>query len=330
MLKAISEATKSIYIEMYIFLGDTENTHDFIGILKEKALKGVEVVIIVDVYGSKDIKPSIVAELRESGVEFIFFSHWLRHTHRKLLIVDGKVAFLGGVNIERKIINWLDVQVKIQGKIIKPVLKSFAYAYKMSGGKKESVLQHSDQWLTQKVKGWLIDNWSTTHRSYYINNYYRQRIIEAKTLIQLVTPYLLPPRWLIALLDDAVRRGVEVEIILPQNTDIKILNRVNYLNACRLAGIGIKFYFYPQMNHSKLMLVDREEGVVGSQNLDVLSFGFNVEAGIFFRQKNIINDLSNLLEKWKKQSTLFVPENNKINAWNKFLISIFNIFYKIL
>ena len=330
MLKAISEATQSIYIEMYIFLGDTENTHDFIGILKDKALQGVEIVIIADAYGSKDIKPSIVSELRESGVEFIFFSHWLKHTHRKLLIVDKKIAFLGGVNIERKIINWLDVQIKIEGKITKPILKSFAYAYKMSGGQKASILEYNDSSVTQKLKGWLIDNWSTTHRSYYINNYYRQKIIGAKTLIQLVTPYLLPPRWLIALLDDAIRRGVEVEIILPQNTDIKMLNRVNYLNACRLAGIGIKFYFYPQMNHSKLMLVDREEGVIGSQNLDVLSFSVNVEAGIFFRQKNIINDLINLLEKWKKQSALFVPENNKISLWNSFLISIFNIFYKIL
>jgi cardiolipin synthase len=329
MLKSIVGATKSIYIEMYIFLGDTYVTHDFLGILKNKALGGVEVVIILDAYGSKDLRQAEIAELREAGVELIFFSHWLRHTHRKFLIVDNQVAFLGGVNIENKIINWRDVQIKIQGRIIKPILKSFAYAYKMSGGHKASILQYNNHSFTKKLKGWLIDNWSNTQHSYYLNNYYRQKIIEAQKSIQIVTPYLLPPRWLLALLDNAVRRGVDVEIILPQDTDIKPINRINYLNACRLSAMGVKFYFFPSMNHAKLMLVDQEEGIIGSQNLDVLSFGFNMEAGIFFRQKDMIHDLSHLIERWKKESELFQSGLKKISFGNKVLIAIFKIFYPI-
>jgi len=329
MIKAILGATESIYIEMYIFLGDTNLTHDFLGILKTKALGGVEVVIIVDAFGSMDLKATAVAELREAGIELIFFSHWLRRTHRKFLIVDKRIAFMGGVNIENKIINWRDVQIKLQGRIVKPILKSFAYAYKMSGGQKVSILQYNNYSLTKKLKGWLIDNWSNTQHSYYLNNYYKQKIIEAQKSIQLVTPYLLPPRWLLALLDHAVARGVNIEIILPRQTDIKSLDKINYLNACRLSAIGVKFYFFPSMMHAKLMLVDGEEGVIGSQNLDILSFGFNMEAGIFFRQKNIISELSHLIERWKRESEFFESGLKKISWYDKLLIAIFKIFYPI-
>lgn len=329
MIKSIKSAEKSIYIEMYIFLSDTEETHDFVGILKEKAVKGVEVVIIADAFGSRDIKPEVVEELKKAGAEFIFFSRWLRRTHRKFLIIDNKIAFLGGVNIENKIINWQDVQIKLQGKIVKPILKSFAYAYKMSGGQKQSILQYNNKSFVKKLKGWFIDNWSNTQHSYYLNNYYKQKIVEAQKSIQLVTPYLLPPRWLLVLLDNAIARGVKVEIILPIKTDIEAIVRVNYLNACRLSEIGVDFYFLPQMNHAKLMLVDGEEGVIGSQNLDILSFGFNVEAGIFFRQKKIISDLSRLIEKWKKESTFFKDEYKKISTKDKFLIFLLKIFYPI-
>lgn len=329
MLQSILGATESIYIEMYIFLGNTNETHDFFGILENKARNGVEVVIIVDAFGSMDLKSSDATKLREAGVELIFFSHWLRRTHRKLLIVDKRVAFLGGVNIEIKIINWSDVQIKMQGRIVKPILKSFAYAYKMSGGKKFSILKYNNFSFIKKLKSWFIDNWSNTQHSYYLNNYYRHKIIEAQTTIQIVTPYFLPPRWLLALLDNAVNRGVDVEIVLPKTTDLKTLDKINYLNACLLSARGVKFYFFPTMNHSKLMLVDGEEGVIGSQNLDILSFGLNMEAGIFFRQKNIITDLSRLIERWKKESELFKPEFQKISKWDKFLMAIFKLFYPI-
>ena len=329
MIKSILGATESIYMEMYIFLGDTNTTHDFLGILKRKAQSGVEVVLIVDAFGSMDLKGEMVTELRAAGVELIFFSHWLRRTHRKFLIVDTRTAFMGGVNIENKIINWRDVQIRLQGRIVKPILKSFAYAYKMSGGQKTSILQYNNHSLTKKLKGWLIDNWSNTQHSYYLNNYYKQKIIEAQKSIKLVTPYLLPPRWLLALLDNAVRRGVSVEIILPNQTDLKSLDKINYLNACRLSAMGVKFYFFPSMNHAKLMLVDDEEGVIGSQNLDILSFGFNMEAGIFFRQKNIINELGHLIERWKRESEFFESGLKKISFKDKLLIAIFKIFYPI-
>ncbi|MFA7087883.1 MAG: phosphatidylserine/phosphatidylglycerophosphate/cardiolipin synthase family protein [Patescibacteria group bacterium] len=329
MFKAMSSALKSIYIEMYIFLDDTQATHNFLGLLKEKARTGLEIVVIADAYGSSSLKNGVVDDLKSAGVEFIFFSHWFRHTHRKILIIDNKVAFIGGVNIEEKIRNWRDLQIRLQGNIVKPLLKSFAYAYEMAGGKKESVLKYSRLPLIKKIKAWITDNFSVTNKIYYLNDYYRRGIAGAVKTITIVTPYLLPPRWFIALLDNACRRGVSVEILIPQDTDIKPLNKVNYLNACRLAEYGVKVYSTPFMNHAKIMLIDGSEGVVGSQNIDILSFGFNIEAGVFFRQKDLVYDLIKIIERWKNDASFLEATRSRIKWYDKILILILKIFYPI-
>ncbi len=329
MFKAMTKAEKSIYIEMYIFLDDTQATHNFLGLLKEKAKAGLEVVVIADAYGSSSLRGGAVDELKASGVEFIFFSHWFRHTHRKFLIVDNKVAFIGGVNIKEKIRHWHDLQIKVEGKIVLPMLKSFAYAYQIMGGKKESILKYSRLPLVKKIKSWITDSIVGTNRLYNLNNYYKERISAAKTSIKIVTPYLLPPRWLLAILDDACRRGVKVEILIPNDTDIKPLNKINYLNACRMAAYGVEFYLIPMMNHAKIMLIDDEEGLIGSQNMDVLSFNLNMEAGVFFRQKNLVNDLKNIFEHWRNESIYFNATGKKIKLIDKMLIAIFKIFYPI-
>ena len=329
MFKAMAAAQKSIYLEMYIFLGDTQATYNFLGLLRDKAKAGLEVVVIADAFGSAGLKKETVIELRQDGVEFIYFSHWFRHTHRKILIIDNRVAFIGGVNIEEKTRNWRDMQIKLTGKIIRPLLKSFAYAYEMTGGKKESILKYSRQPLAQKIKSWITDNLARNSKMYNLNVYYQQKIREAKQTIQIVTPYLVPPRWLLVLLDDACRRGVNVDILIPNDTDVKPLNKVNYLNACRLSDSGVKFYLMPEMNHAKIMLIDGQEGVIGSQNMDILSFNWNIEAGVFFRQKDLVGDLERIVNNWKKEAVIFAAHGRKIKWTDKILIGILKIFYPI-
>ncbi|KKT13835.1 MAG: Phospholipase D/Transphosphatidylase [Candidatus Falkowbacteria bacterium GW2011_GWF2_43_32] len=329
MFEAMAAAQQSIFIEMYIFADDTQITHDFLGLLKDKARAGLEVVIIADAYGSASLRNSAVDELRSAGAEFIFFSHWLRHTHRKILIVDNAVAFIGGVNIEEKIRHWRDLQIRLQGRIVRPLLKSFAYTYEMAGGKKENILQYRRLPLIKKIKSWITDNLTDADKTYHLSGYYRKKIIAAQTSILIVTPYLLPPRWLIALLDDACRRGVKVEVLIPRDTDVKPLNKINYWNACRLADYGAEIYLMPSMNHAKIMLIDQEEGVIGSQNIDILSFRLNVEAGVFFRQKDLVNDLQHLVTEWKKEATLLTSTPDKIKWFDKILIRILKIFYPI-
>lgn len=322
MYQAISESTQSVYLEMYIFLDDTDATHDFVGLLISKAQSGVKVVIVLDAFGSWALSSTAINNLKAAGVELHYFSNLLRRSHRKILIVDEQTAFIGGVNIKEGARYWGDLAMCLTGPIIKPMLKSFAYTYKIAGGKNQDILKYSEKSVRRKIKSWLVDNWPRPSKSYYLDDYYREKISGATQLVQIVTPYLAPPRWLLALIDGALRRGVRVEIIMPQNTDYRILNKVNYINSFRLAALGANCYFLPHMNHAKLMLVDSAEGVVGSQNFDFLSFGINLEAGVFFSQKNAVTKLSKIIEQWKHISEPFVYQEHKITWRDKILLAI--------
>jgi cardiolipin synthase A/B len=327
ILKAIDKAEKSIFIEMYIFLDDTSQTHDFLGKLKAKALAGVQVVIIADAYGSISLKSTSVNELRQAGIEFIFFSRWLRRTHRKLIIIDEKIAFLGGVNIYKKIRNWHDLQIRLSGTVVKPFLRSFARTYQKCGGKQEEVLNYSEIPLVKKIKAWALDSWETEDAQYIFRNYYQKKITEAKSTVEIVTPYLLPPRWLLAALDNAVKREVDVSIIIPADTDVKLLNRINYINASRLASVGVNFYFTKDMNHAKGMIIDKQEAVVGSQNLDLFSFGLNLEIGVFFSQKEAVDSLVAIFNRWRKEASRPDLSFKNLNFLDRILIFIVRHFF---
>ncbi|MDI3496300.1 MAG: cardiolipin synthase [Patescibacteria group bacterium] len=330
MYDAILKAEKSVYLEMYILLSNTKKTHDFFSLLIEKAKQGLEVVIIADSLGSTALSNSLIKESREAGIEFIFFSHFLKRTHRKMLIVDNKIAFLGGVNIKEGSRDWLDLQIKFQGKPVNLALRSFANAYLKVNGKKDSILKFSHITLPKKIKNWIFDNFPTNNKLYNLNKRYILKINQAKSLVQIVTPYLLPPRRLFLALDNACRRGVRVEIIIPKNTDINSLNKINYINARRLSDLGVLFYFGSQMNHSKILMIDKTEVLIGSQNADILSFGLNYEVGIFSQQQNLVKDVSTIIENWKIEATSFVGWNNKMKFFEKitfyFFRSIFSIF----
>lgn len=329
MLGAIRAAQSSIYIEMYIFLDDTKETHDFIGVLKEKAAKGIKVVVVADYFGSFSLQKKTIEELRQTGVEFLYFNGLFKRTHRKLVIVDRKFAFLGGVNIEEKIRNWRDLQIGVRGRIVLPILRSFARIYLDCGGVDENIKQYALSKPVKKLKSWIVENIPGTNRLYYLNSYYREKMGGAKDSIKIVTPYLSPPRWLLSALSNAVERGVRVEIMMPQDTDIKVVNRINMANAARLSDFGVHIYLGRQMNHAKAMIIDRQEGVIGSQNFDILSFGMNMELGIFFTQKDLIDKICSLFEKWKEQAVLFSESKQKTYLFDRILLLAIKFLYPI-
>ena len=329
MLKAIEEAEKSIYLEMYIFLDDTSASHDFIGKLIQKAKAGARVVIVVDSYGSSKIKKESIKSLREAGVEFIFFSNWLRHIHRKILIVDEKTAFIGGVNIGKSYAQWNDLQLKVKGKIVKALLKSFAYTYEISGGKNIKILKFRAKSFSKKFRTWLMEHWPKKNM-YALKEIYIEKISQAKKSIQIVSPYFSPPRWLIALLDEAVKRNVSVEIFLPKNTDWPLIDRVNLRYMSNLCPLGIKFFLLNRMNHAKILLIDGEESFIGSPNIDLLSFNILAEAGIFSKQKKLALELKKIISLWKKNSAEFKPSKFKMRLVDYIIFILAKIILPLL
>lgn len=329
MITAIDGATKSIYLEMYIFEHDTASSHDFIGKLKRKAQAGVRVVVVADAFGSKHLKNEIASSMQDSGIELIFFSHWLRHIHRKVLIVDKKVAFIGGVNIGKRFTHWNDLQLKIGGRIVKKLLKSFAYTYEMAGGTDAKILKYREKKITAKLKFWIIEHLPTKN-IHTLKAHYVEKISHAQKSIQIATPYFTPPRWLISLLDDAMRRGVSVEILIPKTVDLEIMNMINLHYMQKIQPLGVRFYLAKKMNHAKLLIIDGEEGLIGSQNMDLISFQINSEVGIFFREKKLLAELEAVVNEWKQDSEIFKPKDYRMRLIDYVILAAMKILHPIL
>jgi len=329
MYDVMFSAKKSIYLEMYIFQDDMID-FNFLALLKEKAKNGIRVRVILDSFGSNSLSKNSILEIKESGVELIFQSYFLHRTHRKILIVDEKIAFIGGVNLHQSASLWNDLMVQIKGELVSFITKSFAKVYTQCGGKDPLLLIHNQNKIFKDtVHDWLVEH-SPLKNKFNLKKIYKRHLSRAKVSITLVTPYFMPKRWLIAELHQAHMRGVNIEILVPRNTDSYFIDKVNYFFMNKLSKLGINFYLEPQMNHAKIMVIDNVEAIVGSNNLDYLSFELNSEVGIFFNDQKALHKILLIIKEWKKEAVFFETKTYIMHWYDYVLYFFIKIFYKIL
>ncbi len=301
MLASISSAKESVFLEMYI-LEEGDRGSLFLSELERKAREGVKVILVLDSLGSFALSEIAVDRLRSAGAEVLFFSHFWKRTHRKLLIVDGYTVFLGGVNIAERFAPWRDLEVRISGKrFASAAMRSFGRMYRSLGGKDPSLSRGSDATRGLRARLWFIEHGIGGKRM-TLRRHYERHIDEAKTRITLVTPYLVPRRWLIAKLHSAILRKVKVEIIVPERTDYRIVDRVNYRYLSLFASLGADVKVSSRMNHAKALIIDGREATIGSHNIDPLSFERNVESGVFFEDETMVRELERIVDDWRAES----------------------------
>ncbi|HRY62267.1 MAG TPA: phosphatidylserine/phosphatidylglycerophosphate/cardiolipin synthase family protein [Candidatus Paceibacterota bacterium] len=313
MFEAIKGATESIYWESYIFSNDTSHYLNFFKLLRDKASVGVHVVIVLDGFGSLwfSMNEELLSELKRHGVEVLFWNDWFHRIHKKILIIDEEVAFLGGVNIAHSFKKWQDLHIKISGKkIVKSIVRSFANSYYYGGGRDGRLVSLKRGWKTMKAEIWLLDHFPNAGK-FLLKRYYTEKISLATERVTIVTPYFAPKKWLTDLLKKTVERGVEVEVLIPRSGDLRVARISNNIFASHLSQYGIKFYLMNHMNHAKALVVDNRVGLLGSNNIDSQSFDFNIEASLSFEKEEMVNDLRRIVDGWKKDSVLF--ENGKHN-----------------
>lgn len=320
MLTAIVVAKESIYLEMYIFDGDTKG-YDFLTELEIKARAGLRVIVILDALGSFGLANESIERLKSAGAEVRLFSYWLRRTHRKILIIDEWVVFLGGVNISKQFARWRDLQVRVSGRMAKIAVRSFAHIYRECGGKNPALTFTKEIKLWSRARTWFIE--SGVHEKFRVlRMHYEEHIDGAVDNIILVTPYLVPHPWMVAHLHRAVMRGINVTIIIPTITDYTFIDRLNYYYASQFEKIGVHCLLGTGMNHAKVMLVDDRIGTMGSQNIDTLSFDWNVESGIFFEDKRMVAELKKIVSLWQREALPF-PKESYIPKWYDILLAYF-------
>src|SRR3989339_1582709 len=245
MYEAISLAQKSIYLEMYIFQNDMQD-FDFFNLLKEKGKLGLQVKLIIDSLGSTGLKDGAILELQRAGVEVLSLSYLLHRMHRKVLVVDERIAFIGGVNLHQKSKFWDDLMVKIKGNLVRKVVISFIKSYLNAGGKDPTLFGKNSKIAETKIDTWIIEH-SPVKKKFHLKRVYKKYLSRAQESIVLVTPYFIPKRWLSAILHQAVLREVNVEVLVPQSTDHFIVDRVNYFYIYKLSKLGVKFFLERKM-----------------------------------------------------------------------------------
>jgi len=311
---AIKRAEKFVCLQFYIFRND-DTGNGLSELLREKSREGVKVYVLYDHFGSFGTPRSFWREMRQEGVH-VRASHpfkwtapftYVHRDHRKLIVVDSKRAFTGGLNIaneysgfhlRRRSRGWRDTGILLEGPIVNELFDAFKNSWTTWGGKeilfrsgsKESHRPYPTSPARRAGKGKNVGKDSIPVLPIFsysregrkrMRTLLRHSIDHAQTRILLTTAYFIPSRRLIEKLERAVRRGVRVRLLVPGKSDIPAASYAGRAFFSRLLKSGIEIYTYlGEMLHAKTYLFDEGWSIIGSTNLDYQSFVYNDEGNV--------------------------------------------------
>jgi cardiolipin synthase len=306
--KALLSAKNHIHMEFYIIEDDVIG-NEIKDILVQKAKEGVDVRVIYDDVGSWSLSGKFIGEIRKVNgrihpfmkVRFPFFSSKLNYrNHRKILIVDGKVAFMGGINIADRYITggrfgyWADTHIKLEGESVHSLQAIFLVDWYFVS--KEILLRKrkkyfpdhpvSNRILVQVATSGPDSDWAGIMQAYFaiING--------AKHHIYISTPYFTPNESVLTAIKTASLSGIDVRLMLPHKSDSHLVfwSTLSYLS--ELMDAGVKIYLYTKgFNHSKYITADGHLSAVGSANIDMRSFEHNFEVISIIYDENVTRQL---------------------------------------
>lgn len=299
MLDECEKATISIDLEQFIFIHDDVGQR-FIDVCRRKAKEGVHVRLLCDAAGSFNFyRSTIIDEMKKDGVQIVFFntfipwtlhnhSLWFFRDHRKLLIVDGKIGFTGGICLSSEMKDWRDTHVGIQGEVVEEMKQSFTRMWERAHKRK----YRAPDIVKIGAQGFNYVTNSPLPRKRFLYHKLINTIRSAKKYVYLTTPYFVPDQRFIRILKLAAHRGIDVRLIVPEHSDHPIVDIGSKSFFHTLIKSGISIYQYKgKMIHSKTVIVDDEWATVGSFNLDNVSFLYNFEANLVSIDKAFVAEL---------------------------------------
>ncbi len=311
MLNDIKNAKDYIFLEIYRFRNDPLGVR-FRDNLVKKCKEGVKVKLLIDSWGAASSQ-SFFQDLIDAGGELRFFkkvklnldtftkSH--RRNHRKILIIDDQITFIGSANIAGYSFNWRESMFRIKGGIARKFKEVFYGNYRIY---KKYFYDKIAYTRTIKYGNYEIlrDVPSLTQQP--VQRKFLKLINQAEREITIETPYFLPGSNLRKALAEASQRGVNVRVIIPKKSDVGIMDLLasKYLGELSEAGIKI-FFFLPQNLHAKLFMADKKYFLVGSSNFDYRSFRYMHEICLFGENKSLIRQMVNHTNETLKESEPF-------------------------
>ena len=330
LLRDIEAAQDYVHVQYFIIENDTVGSQ-LIGLLKRKAQEGIQVRVLYDYVGSFYMRPRVLKEMRQAGIEVhpflevtpanvAFRINW--RNHRKIVVIDGKIGYMGGMNIADRYVTgdkkwdaWRDTHLRIAGEAVAALQYSFAIDWNFttrklltSPTKHHHTLPDHGGYIMQMMSSGPTNRWNN------ISIVFLRAISLSTQRIYIQTPYFLPSEPLLKALQSAALSGVDVRLMIPRRPDSLMLRLAtgSYIKECLLAGM--KIYFYePTVMHAKVVIVDDEFVTTGSTNFDSRSFEHNFEFNTLIYSKQFNKMMCDTFEadmnqctrvsmsKWKKR-----------------------------
>ncbi len=333
MYEAIFSARQSIYWEIYGLADDAAGAR-FVKLLCERAKQGLDVKLILDGIGSMELASQTEKEMRLAGIKIvwhnkvnfnfpkIFFKKLLVRNHRKILIIDEKIIFIGGVNILVQASEWYDLHLKVERAAAAGELsRGFARSYINCGGRKEDVkdmLRHGKRLATDAAIRFIMHSPARNWRHpFYLRRFFWRALRQARQTFKLVTPYYAPDARFLQLLTKAVKRGVKADIFLPWCPDHRFMQWVAHAFYDFTSKTGASIHFLKKMNHAKAFSVDDCLGAVGSINLTPRSFFTNYEVAAYFSNQTMVGDLNNIFDSWESEAFSLSEVGWEKRGWHR-------------
>ena len=353
LFEEIRKAKHHIHLEYFNFRNDSIANALF-DLLGEKVKEGVKVRAMFDAFGNlsnnKPLKKEHLKAIRKKGIEIVKFdpfkfpyiNHALHRDHRKIVVIDGKVGYTGGMNIANYYIkglpeigDWRDMHVRIEGDAVNNLQDIFLTMWNKStkqhigGAMYYPLLNDSIETGGKTVA--IVDR--VPRKSPKImRRMYVKSLDAAQHKVQIVNPYFTPTHSIKKAIRRALKRGVEVEIMIPGKSDIPFTPDAAFYTSNKLRKKGAEIYIYNGgFHHSKIMMVDSLFCTVGSTNLNSRSLRYDYEVNAFIFDKETTHELSSMFEDDKKDSTLLTKEEyKKRSAWKRFVGWFANMFTPFL
>ncbi|MEO8638084.1 MAG: phospholipase D-like domain-containing protein [Candidatus Taylorbacteria bacterium] len=324
MSEACERATRRIDFEQFIFLPDAIGSQ-FAEMFIRKSKQGIKVRLLIDSGGSYAFYNSALSEkMEKEGVEIEFYNKisplrlhnlrlWFFRDHRKLLTVDGKIGFVGGVGIADSMFGWRDTHLEITGDIVKEMENNFERMWKITIAEKFTPFPAS---IATKDGFAFVTN-APHNRERHIYRRIVSAIRSAKRYVYITTPYFIPDTRLFRALRHAARRGVDVRILVPKNSDHPFVDWASHFHFNKAFRSKIRIWLYTTMLHSKSIVIDDNWATIGSMNLDNYSLFFNYEANIVSEDGKFSEEIRGHFERDLAQTRELTADLWKMRGWHQ-------------
>lgn len=330
MFKSIQEAEHFVHVEYFSVTHDSVGAK-FMSLLEQKARQGVEVRLIIDGYGNMKsryrMSKARMKSLTEAGVKWAFFDPikfpWFNHVrhrdHRKIVVVDGREAFTGGMNVARYYITgtkrsglWRDMHIRLTGSVVDEYERIFENIWRKETKEVLDTTRYRNAWQDAGSSVISVVNREPGRLSKTMRKAYVAALDAAKREVRIVNPYPTNVRSVRRAIKRAAERGVVVKIMVSGTSDVSMTPDVVAIEMKKLLKRGCRIYYYDGgFHHTKVMTVDGEYCTIGTANLDGRSMLFDYEVNAFVFDAALTAQLDSIFDEDLKQSQLLTPENFK-------------------